>query len=134
MDKTSTIRTVAELEAELGYFTGTTKYYRLPFMQGIYLTDGIHYVAERVGAFWLFHDVAVLIRSKFRDKWFQAWYLDVHEDNTATLSMQEDTGLPMLHRQKIENTTFPVGRFEFWAVQGYVERDGDFVLMLKSEY
>jgi hypothetical protein len=48
--------------------------------------------------------------------------------------MREDSGQPLLHDQTIEYTDFPIGRFEFWAVQGYVERINDFVIMLKSEY
>mgnify|MGYP001331356087 FL=1 len=48
--------------------------------------------------------------------------------------MRKDIGQPLLHDQMIEYTDFPVGTFEFWAVQGYVERINDFVIMLKSEY
>jgi hypothetical protein len=125
--------TVAELEAELGGFIGTTTYYQ-SFPPTVYLTDGIKYVADRVGAHWLFSDVSVLIKVKFRDVLFQAWYLDVKADTTAILCMQEDSGKPFIYHQKIPYTDFPVGRFEFWAVQGYIKQPGDVVIMLKSEY
>jgi hypothetical protein len=97
-------------------------------------TDGIKYVADRVGAHWLFSDVSILIKGKYKTAPFQVWSLDVRSDNTARLTMREDSGEPLLHDQMIEYTDFPVGTFEFWAVQGYVERETDFVIMLKSEY
>ena len=127
------VTTVDELERELGGFTGTVNYYKC-FPPGIYLTDGIKYVADRVGAHWLFSDVSILIKGNYKTASFQVWSLDVRPDNTARLTMREDSGEPLLHDQTIEYTDFPVGTFEFWAVRGYVERINDFVIMLKSEY
>lgn len=133
MNKQTNIKLVDELESELGGFTGTVNYYKC-FPPGIYLTDGIKYVADRVGAHWLFSDVSILIKGNYKTASFQVWSLDVRPDNTARLTMREDSGEPLLHDQTIEYTDFPVGTFEFWAVQGYVERMNDFVIMLKSEY
>ena len=133
MTENQKIETVTELEAELGGFTGTTTYYE-SFPPGVYLTDGIKYVADRVGAHWLFSDVGVLIKCNYKTMPFQVWRLDVHADKTATLCMQEDSGEPFSHNQKIDYTDFPVGQFVFWAVQGYVKHVNDFVIMLKSEY
>ena len=127
------VTTVDELTKELGGFTGTVNYYKR-FPPGIYLTDGIKYVADRASAYWLFSDVSILIKGKYKTVPFQVWSLDVRPDTTARLTMREDSGQPLLHDQTIEYTDFPVGTFEFWAVQGYVERINDFVIMLKSEY
>lgn len=127
------VTTVDELTKELGGFTGTVNYYKC-FPPGIYMTDGIKYVADRVGAHWLFSDVSILIKGNYKTASFQVWSLDVRPDNTARLTMREDSGEPLLHDQTIEYTDFPVGTFEFWAVRGYVERMNDFVIMLKSEY
>lgn len=127
------VTTVDELTKELGGFTGTVNYYK-SFPPGVYLTDGIKYVADRASAYWLFSDVSILIKGKYKTAPFQVWSLDVQPDNTARLTMREDSGEPLLHDQTIEYTDFPVGTFEFWAVQGYVERMNDFVIMLKSEY
>lgn len=127
------ITSVAELESDIGGFTGTDAYHQIG-IRGVYLTDGAIYVAKRVGAFWLFSDVALLIRKKYHDRPFQVWCLDVKEDKTATLCMREDSGLPFIHCHTLDYTDFPMGRFEFWAVHRYVTADDDFVIMLKSEY
>jgi hypothetical protein len=127
------ITSVAELNSETDGFTGTDAYHKFG-VRGVYLTDGAAYVANRVGAFWLFMGVSLLIRGKYHNIPFQVWYLDVKEDKTATLCMREDTGRPFIHRHTLEYTDFPVGRFEFWAVRGYVTDDDDFVVMLKTEY
>jgi len=133
MTEPTKVTTVEELDRELGGFIGTVNYYK-SFPSGVYLTDGIKYVADRASAYWLFSDVSILIKGKYKTVPFQVWSLDVRPDNTARLTMREGSGEPLLHDQMIEYTDFPVGTFEFWAVQGYVERETDFVIMLKSEY
>jgi len=133
MTEPTKITTVAELERELGGFIGTVNYYTC-FPPGVYLTDGINYVADRVGAHWLFSDVSILIKGKYKTVPFQVWSLDVRSDKTARLTLREDTGQPLLHDQTIKCTDFPVGTFEFWVVQGYIKQVNDFVIMLKSEY
>jgi hypothetical protein len=103
------VTTVEELERELGGFTGTINYYK-SFPSGVYLTDGIKYVADRASAYWLFSDVSILIKGKYKTVPFQVWSLDVRPDTTARLTMREDSGEPLLHDQMIEYYRFS-GRY-----------------------
>lgn len=108
-------------EAELDQFHGTENHFN-HWMSRILFTDGVHYVAERAGAYWLIDAIA----SYRRKEPFQIWELHKHEDNKATLTMKEDTNEPVLVRQEYSYTDFPLDSIKLYIV--------DHVLMLPSEY
>ena len=115
---------VVGLKEELEQFTGTINYYRHPL--GIYYTDGVKYLADRAGAYWLIDTIASWqVEEKVRRAPFQIWELRIIEDNRAVLTMREDLGKPELARQKIPFTDFPFNQ-KLYLVDG--------VLMLPSEY
>ena len=110
---------------ELEQFGGTINYYRHPL--GIIFTDGVKYLAEKAGAYWLIDAIASWqIEEKVRTYPFQLWELKVNENQTATLTMREDTGEPEIVRQEIPFTDFPLEYQKLYLV--------DKVLMLPSEY
>jgi hypothetical protein len=117
---------VAEtLEAELALFTGTTRYYR--HWLGIHYTDGIHYLAERAGAYWLIDAIASwqpTVRAVEEE--FQLWELTVDENNRASLTARSDTGTPAIIEQKIDYTDFPLKSLTLYLENG--------VLLLPSEH
>ncbi|MBA7644391.1 hypothetical protein ES703_52135 [subsurface metagenome] len=80
-------------EADLGQFHGTENHFQ-HWMGRILFTDGVHYVAEKAGAYWLIDAIA----SWQRKEEFQIWELQKHEGNKATLTMKEDTDEPVLVR------------------------------------
>lgn len=112
--------------SELDQFIGTQRYYRMS--SRVVLTDGTHYLAERVGCYWLMDVIAsYLIEARIQD-----WFV------LATLDVQQSEGLVQLedgngHRhvsQAIPHTDFPFAQVRIYAVW-----DGeDWVLMLPSEY
>jgi len=115
---------VVGLKEELEQFTGTINYYRHPL--GIYYTDGVKYLADRAGAYWLIDNiVAWQVEEKVKRAPFQIWELKV-KDNEGMLTMKEDTNEPELVRQKIPFTDFPLEYQKLYLVDG--------VLMLPSEY
>lgn len=115
----------AELEAGLQNFHGTSQYYKSTFFGGRH-TDGVQYLAEKAGAYWLIDAVF----SYQRKEAFQVWTLDVKTDavgrKSATLTMREDKDAPVLVKQEIEYTDFPLASMELWLIDG--------VLILPSEY
>jgi hypothetical protein len=42
-----------ELLTNLAQFTGTTQWYKHPLYRGLLYTDGIQYLAENAGCYWL---------------------------------------------------------------------------------
>ena len=115
----------ATLESELALCTGTTCHYR-NFL-GMLYTEGIHYLAERAGAYWLIDAIASW-QPKVRpiEKEFQLWELIVHNDQTADLTARRDSGEPAIAHQKIEYTDFPLKSITLYVQDG--------VLLLPSEY
>ena len=106
-------------ESDLEQFTGTEQYYK--HWLGINYTDGVKYLAERAGAYWLID----LIASYRRKEPFQIWRLE-KKDKGWLATMQEYSDQPVLVRQEIEYSDFPLDKIELWLIDG--------VLLLKSEY
>ena len=108
-------------ESDLSQFIGTVNYHR-HWLGGVY-TDGVQYLAEQAGAYWLID----AIFSYRRRESFQIWTLKKNaDDNDAVLTMQEDTGEPIKVRQKIPYTDFPLDQISLYLIDG--------VLLLTSEY
>ncbi len=110
------------LEAELDQFHGTTRYFRN--FTGLLFTDGIKYLAEQASCYWLV-DLVGSHQPAVEGVRFQLWEIAV-EDSKALVTMREDTHEPVLVRQRIPYTDFPLKEFSFYCV--------DSVMMLKSEY
>ena len=109
-------------ESDLGQFIGTVNYYRHWIGQGVY-TDGVKYLADKAGAYWLID----AIFSHTRREPFQIWTLKKNaDDNGAVLTMQEDSGERAKVRQKIPYTDFPLDQIQLYLIDG--------VLLLTSEY
>ncbi len=104
---------------ELNQFTGTENYYK--HWLGKVYTDGVKYMAEKAGAYWLLD----AIFSYRRKEPFQVWILKV-KDSQAVLTMQEDTDAPVLVKQEIKYTDFPMDEIKLYLIDG--------VLLLTSEY
>jgi hypothetical protein len=115
-------------EGDLAQFTGSEVYYQNPF--GVRYTEGVKYMAEHGGAYWLIDAIASWQRNpKVRNdrmlQEIQFWKLTVHEDQAATLICERDEG-DMAIEQYIPFTDFPVTEIRLYCQQG--------VLLLPSEY
>lgn len=63
---------------ELNQFTGTEKYYRHWARRLVY-TEGVQFVAEKMGAYWLL-DVIASYQPGLQDQEFQVWILEKSGD------------------------------------------------------
>jgi hypothetical protein len=111
------------LEEELDQFNGTSKYYRS--FTGLLFTDGIKYLADRAGCYWLI-DLVGSYQSELAHIPFQLWEVEVVEQYAGVVTMREDLDEPALVRQNFPFTDFPIEKFSFYCVSN--------VMMLKSEY
>ena len=109
---------------ELAQFTGTTQYYRSSF-GSLLLTDGAHYLRERLDCYWLI-DVVESYQPMLKKYPFQIWGIDVKPNKSAVVAMREDSGLEPVITQDIGYTDFKLDQYEFFCI--------DNVVLLKSEY
>lgn len=92
-------------EEDLIHFTGTEHYYRVSL--GILITDGIKYVADHGGAYWLTDVIAsAQLLRKVRVEEFQVWTLRV-TGTKGTVTCDNGNG-KVLYRQEIPYTDFPL--------------------------
>ena len=110
-------------KSDLEQFVGTEQYYK-HWMPGLVFTDGVKYMAEVAGAYWLIDIVA----SYRRKEPFQIWELkvDKNAEPMAVVIMKEDSDQPELVRQEIPYTDFPLDGIKLYLIDG--------VLLLTSEY
>ncbi|MGY3130099.1 hypothetical protein ACVWZM_000781 [Bradyrhizobium sp. USDA 4501] len=112
--------------ADLRQFTGTTQWFRHSLMRNITYTDGVQFLAEMGGAYWLIDKVATLqLEPKVRAEEFQSWKLKVSDDRKAVLTC-DDGNHNIIHSEVIEFTDFPLDQVELW-VEGSV-------ILLPSEH
>jgi hypothetical protein len=115
--------------ADLAQFTGTAEWYTHP-LTGLLYTDGVQFLAERGGAYWLIDAIASwqndpLVRNDTMLQEIQFWTLTVRLDSSAVLRCERDTGDVAL-TQKIEFTDFPLESIKLYVENG--------VLLLPSEH
>ena len=122
----SEIKKVNELKSNLRQFRGTENYFRHP-LNGLIFTDGIKYLADEAGAYWLIDAIASYQTSRLKEKYpFQVWALKVTNNSSAVLTMREDLENLKDIRQEIEYTDFPLDYIKLYLI--------DNVLLLPSEY
>ncbi|MET3969114.1 DUF6876 family protein [Bradyrhizobium sp. S3.9.1] len=113
--------------ADLRQFTGTGQWFRHSLMRTMTYTEGVQYLAETGGAYWLVDKVATLqLEPKVRTEEFQSWKLKVNlEKTTAALTCDDGNG-NIVHSETIDFTDFPLDEVELW-VEGNV-------ILLPSEH
>lgn len=110
--------------ADLNQFTGTEAYHRLTMLWPLKCTDGVKYVADEAGAYWLV-DIVASYQPQLQDQEFQQWILTVNPDHSATVICTDGNEKELI-RQKLEYTDFPLPSITFYCI--------DNVLLLTSEY
>lgn len=113
---------------ELSQFTGTDNWYKHPLAPGITYTDGVKYMAEKAGAYWLLDQIAIPQRyeSKLKAHPFQVWKLRRDTDGPGAELIVEDGNDNVIQRQRIDCTDFPLLEIDLWFT--------DNVILLPSEY
>jgi hypothetical protein len=118
-------------EGDLAGFIGTENWYRNSMFPRFTYTDGIKYMAERAGAYWL---IDVILSHQRNPKAlaveFQVWTVKLittgRNNGGCRVAMTDGNTDAAIISQTIPYTDFPLTDFSVYLT-------GD-VLMLKSEY
>lgn len=115
------------LTTDLAQFTGTENYYKHPFGPMLY-TDGVQYLAQTVGAYWLLDLLATEVATLQSAEPFIAITLTVTGKKGVLTATDGDKGdgPVRLYSAPFYYTDFPEGEWKFFLTGG--------VLMLPSEY
>lgn len=85
---------------------GSDRFYRHSLTSVVY-SEGVKYVAERAGAYWLIDKVATLqMKAEVRAEEFQVWKLRVTDQGKAVLVCEDGNDIPV-HSEEISFTDFP---------------------------
>ena len=113
-------------KTDLRQFTGTERWYRHWCARKVLYTDGVQYVAEHGGAYWLVDEIAFAQRNpKIAAEGFQVWKLEVKADHTAKLTCS-DGNYRVVHEKELTFTDFSLDEISFYFT--------DNVILLPSEY
>ncbi len=110
------IQAEASAGLNLGQFRGGTgQWYRHGLVRKVLYTDGVQYVAETVGAYWLIDSIAIhqMHTKAVKAEPFQVWKLEVAEDQSAKLSC-EDGNNNVVFTEQIPYTDFPAEGVTLW--------------------
>ena len=121
---------VTAIKNELSQFTGTEGYHR--GLTALY-TDGIVWVAEKLGCWWLFDDSAAYIHGYEKTDQFAVLRLTINDDESFIVELGDGNDIWRKHFAS-SFTGFPkkLTPFEFYA-QWSPEMSA-WIFMLKSEY
>lgn len=113
--------------AVMANFTGTETWFRHGLARRILYTEGVRYVAETAGAYWLLDEVAFnQTRPKLRREPFQVWTLTRNKTGNGAMLRCADGNKAALFSKRIEYTDFPEPEITLWLT--------DNVILLPSEY
>ena len=113
--------------ADLAQFTGTEHWYAHSLIRSITYTDGVKFMAEKAGAYWLIDEVATnQLDPKISAEAFQVWKLVVNTEKSTAVLTCEDGDYNEVFRKEITFTDFPLPEITLW----YTNR----TILLPSEY
>jgi hypothetical protein len=107
----------AELHANLGQFIGGEQWFRHALARNVVYSEGMKYLAENAGAYWLIDAIASHLAANPKIKnerkknerfaRLHFWHLRKTGENSAVLEAVEDKGMKPVDSQEIEFTDFP---------------------------
>jgi hypothetical protein len=99
---------------ELSQFTGSETFYRHAINRKCVYTEGVQYMAEKAGAYWLLDEILLIqpYEAALKAEDFQVWTLSVDADESAQLCT--DGNDRQLYAKRIPWTDFPLPRIELW--------------------
>ena len=96
-------------QADLDQFTGGDEWTRHSLNRNILYTEGVRYLAETAGAYWLLDIIAsVQHLAKVRAEEFQVWTLTLNKTGNGAVVKCDDGNGNVVYTQRIPFTDFPL--------------------------
>ena len=114
-------------EGDLAQFTGSEQWHRHGINLNVIYTDGVEYMAEHGGAYWLIDEVAInqMVR-RVKAEAFQVWILRVNPEKRSAVLTCDDGNGRVVFTKEIEYTDFPLDEMKLYFTDG--------TILLPSEY
>ena len=111
----------------LAQFTGSERFFRYALVREVIFTEGVKYVADAAGAYWLLDEIALAQRFEpgVKAEAFQVWDLTVGSGGSAIIACDDGNGREVYSKQ-IEWTDFPEPGIRMYFCNGCIH--------LPSEY
>lgn len=120
-----------ELKDALAQFTGTEGYHRLTYASHVLFTDGVAYLAETAGAYWLMDMIASHLSSVPAEEAFVLARYAGTPGASGLFSLTDDEPANRTYgRQSVEYSDFPLDEIKLYAVSDGIQ----WVVLLPSEY
>jgi hypothetical protein len=105
----------------LRQFTSTESCYRHGLVRTVTYTDGVQYVAEHGGAYWLLDIIAIAQRhgNAVPAEPSQVWKLTVQGNRSATVTCEDGNGKEV-HQQELDYTDFPLPEITFYFTDNMI--------------
>ena len=107
-----------ELRIALTKFTGTANYYR-HWTRAFHYTDGVAFLADNAGAYWLLDHIAAMQKRARRDpalREFQAWRLTVSEKRGMIACLRDEDDEAFV--DELPFTDFPLPEITLYLSNG----------------
>lgn len=120
--------TAQEFQQELRQFHGSEQFYRNGMNRSVIYTEGVKYLADEGGAYWLVDDIAIanMTEAALRGEEFQVWTLTKAEHGQGATLVATDGNEKVLFSEAIAYTDFPLD-----SITLYFQNN---TLLLTSEY
>ena len=111
--------------SDLAQFTGTSTWYRHALARSVLYTDGVRFIAERAGAYWLIDEIALAqgCDPALNGEEFQTWTLIV-DAKAAVLRCDDGNGKVLLEK-RISYTDFPEPGIKLYFTDGLIMLPGE---------
>ncbi len=113
--------------AMMAQFTGSDTFYRYGLAGEVLFTEGVKYVADTAGAYWLLDTIRIanVYEPKVRAEEFQLWTISVRSDATGIVTCDDGNGC-IVYEQVMNFTDFPELGIKLYFCDG--------TILLPSEY
>lgn len=113
--------------AIMAQFTGSETFYRYGLAGDVLFTEGVRYVADTAGAYWLLDLICIanVYEAKVRAEEFQLWTLVVRDNADGVVTCDDGNG-NVAYEQALDYTDFPEPGIKLYFCNGTILLPGEY--------
>lgn len=108
--------TAVEIESVLAGFHGGEEFFRHPLNRKVLWTEGVAYLADSAGAYWLLDEIAIanLYERAVKAEEFQVWTLALDQEGSGAVLKCGDGNGNAVYSKAIPFTDFPLQTIDLY--------------------